>query len=694
MKRTLALLLAVVMTAASPFSAAATVAADNAAQTEGEVQDETGTPAQDEAEADPAQGEVTVTDPDETQDPVQEILPPEEEKTEEETLTEEQEDAADDQEAEPVEEETAQEESPETAQAVANTSLYTYTIALPDEKSLKAGGSGKVSLTSEDAPEGSYTVEWTVADADENGAALETADRASIDSQTGLLTGKAAGRVIVTALVTETAEDGARITVTAPASIAEQKGWLVNGQDTYYYVKAGEPAKGVYAVTEKEWYWFNETTGVMKKAARFVTYGARTVGGAAKAGSKLNPGIHYFNNKYQFYVKGLNTDKNGYVWNNTYKSWLYADAYGACGHEFQKMSNGWHYFDDKTGMTALKPFTADKEYKLYKESGKSEKKSKTVEYTIKKGTKLFFTSVGVLCINGWNTVDGKKYYFDKGGNAKYGFQTISKKKYYIDKAGGLKTGWFKVSGKWYLADTKGVIMVEKASKATYGWFTKSGKKYYIDKKKGVLTGFQTISKKTYYFDSTGWMATGWYVIGKDNYYFDSKGVMAKSKTVNGIRIGADGKAVLDAGRKDMMKKAKGYSSSTSYLILVNKSIHRAGIFKKVKGSWELQRYFPISVGKFEKGRSKTPSGTFKIGYKLYKHNWKRESCSFYNSYIQNTGTFFHSVQYKFTDKNPVHIVAGSLNKHMTNMCIRMALGNAKWIYDNIPRNTKVVIYGK
>lgn len=74
--------------------------------------------------------------------------------------------------------------------------------------------------------------------------------------------------------------------------------------------------------------------------------------------------------------------------------------------------------------------------------------------------------------------------------------------------------------------------------------------YYQDGKK--LTGVKEIGANTYYFSSTGKQITGWRKIGDAYYFFKiankAGGYMVKNKRVNGIKLGADGKAKLNTKR--------------------------------------------------------------------------------------------------------------------------------------------------
>ena len=52
---------------------------------------------------------------------------------------------------------------------------------------------------------------------------------------------------------------------------------------------------------------------------------------------------------------------------------------------------------------------------------------------------------------------------------------------------------------------------------------------------------------------------------------------------------------------------------------------------------------------------------------------------------------FHSVIYD-NSSSPRHIVDGTMGRSVSHGCIRLAVSNAKWIYDKMPRGTKIVIY--
>ena len=196
------------------------------------------------------------------------------------------------------------------------------------------------------------------------------------------------------------------------------------------------------------------------------------------------------------------------------------------------------------------------------------------------------------------------------------------------------------------------------------------------------------TSKRYFFDSEGRRAVtrGWKTY-KDNYYYAySDGTLAVNTTVNGFQVDQNGKASLDS----MDWKAQDYSSSTNYLILVNRSAHKVAVYQGSKNNWKQIHYWSCSVGKVIKGKSITPAGNFRVsGYKIYRFG--AQSRSFYCT-VLSSGNMIHSVQYAHGDSSPVHVVDGRLGYHITNSCIRLLVQNAKWVYNNCHEGTAVIVY--
>lgn len=126
------------------------------------------------------------------------------------------------------------------------------------------------------------------------------------------------------------------------------------------------------------------------------------------------------------------------------------------------------------------------------------------------------------------------------------------------------------------------------------------------------------------------------------------------------------------------------ASSTQFLIWVSLSEQTVSIFTGQKDDWKLIKSFSASTGK---AGYETPKGTFTItgrGEWFYNSTYTVGALywtQFYGNYL------FHSI---LVDKNR-NIVDPNLGTPLSHGCIRLDIDNAKWIYDNIPNKTKVII---
>jgi uncharacterized protein YjdB len=136
----------------------------------------------------------------------------------------------------------------------------------------------------------------------------------------------------------------------------------------------------------------------------------------------------------------------------------------------------------------------------------------------------------------------------------------------------------------------------------------------------------------------------------------------------------------------MDAKAQGYSSRTGYLILIDKNTHYLSLYRGSQGNWNQDRSWKVDVG--APGTS-TPSGVFNLGTKLLYFDSGTCRC-WYASQV--TGSIYlHSVLY-FQTGSPSRIMDGRLGMSISHGCIRMELSNAKWIWDNVPAGTTIVVY--
>jgi lipoprotein-anchoring transpeptidase ErfK/SrfK len=126
-----------------------------------------------------------------------------------------------------------------------------------------------------------------------------------------------------------------------------------------------------------------------------------------------------------------------------------------------------------------------------------------------------------------------------------------------------------------------------------------------------------------------------------------------------------------------------FSSETNYLIWVNLKSFKVNIFQGSKNNWNLIHSYICTIGK---PSTPTPKGVYTVGIKgLYFGVEKGYKCWYYTQFKGNY--LFHSIIYNLDGS----VRDGRLGMRLSDGCIRLAKENAKWIYDNIPQGTKVVI---
>lgn len=217
----------------------------------------------------------------------------------------------------------------------------------------------------------------------------------------------------------------------------------------------------------------------------------------------------------------------------------------------------------------------------------------------------------------------------------------------------------------------------KLSKASYTYDGKA-KKPTVTVTAKVNGKTKTLKNKTNYtvsYKNNKAAGTATVVVtGKGNY----TGSTTRTFTIK--------KAVVKSSNAAMSKKANGYSSSTKYLILVNSKSHKVGIYKGSKGNWSEVKYWTCTTGA---AGTPTKKGTFTVGIKGTHFGESHGYTCWY--YTQFSGNYlFHSVLYYPNSKTKIK--SGVLGVSASHGCVRLAKNNAKWIYDNIPRGTKVVSY--
>ena len=133
--------------------------------------------------------------------------------------------------------------------------------------------------------------------------------------------------------------------------------------------------------------------------------------------------------------------------------------------------------------------------------------------------------------------------------------------------------------------------------------------------------------------------------------------------------------------QDMAAKAQNYRSSTNYLILVDCRSNRTAVYQWDNG-WYAVKEWACTTG----ANNCTVKGEFATNLKGYSFG-RGFTCYYYTQF--HGDYLFHSVLYY---QNSNRVMDGRLGINASHGCVRLAIENAKWIYDTIPRGTKVVTY--
>ena len=134
---------------------------------------------------------------------------------------------------------------------------------------------------------------------------------------------------------------------------------------------------------------------------------------------------------------------------------------------------------------------------------------------------------------------------------------------------------------------------------------------------------------------------------------------------------------------EMELRANLYSSSTPYLLLVNRSRHKVYIFQGYRGNWKQIREWSCGDGA---ASTPTVEGTFKVQNRGYYFDSGSARCYWWTQFYGNY--LFHSVLYHKDGT----LMDGRVGMALSHGCVRLEIQNAKWIYDTIPSGSTVVVY--
>ena len=234
-------------------------------------------------------------------------------------------------------------------------------------------------------------------------------------------------------------------------------------------------------------------------------------------------------------------------------------------------------------------------------------------------------------IEGWIQKDDSKYYFEDGE---------------------MVTDWKKVEGNWY-------------------YFEPGGE---------MATGWKKVGGNWYYLNTSGKMLTDWQQVDGKWYYLNSGGAMLKSTVVQG--------RVLDSNGEWMVDSKYIASNGSPYYIRVNKKACVVTVYALDENGYYT---VPIKSMICSPGNS-TPIGTFNT---IVKYRWRNLIGNVQGQYSTRIvrGFLFHSVPYGTTNENDLRAdYFNRLGEITSAGCVRLQVGDAKWIFDHCPLSTIVQKY--
>ena len=532
---------------------------------------------------------------------------------------------------------------------------------------------------------------------------------------------------------------------------------IVNGIVKYYSLSKNlvSDAKGLRYLNNDKTYATNTFKTVGNKTYYF---GSNTY--AVKWEQKINGKVYYFDSDYHMWTGWLTWNKDrtrSYFgsdgaalsgWQTVQGKKYYFDPANWChGYRWEHRIGGKvYYFDADCHMwTGWLTWNRDKTRSYFGSDGAALSGWQTVggkryyfdptnwnhgyRWEHWMGGKLYYFDSDCHMWTGWLTwnKDRTRSYFGSDGAAVSGWKSDGSKRYYIADKTRRTVRWEQIiDGKEYYFNgdcvmvtgvitftKKGIVRVYGADGAQVtqdGFVTVNGSTYYV-KNLTPLRWEHTIDGKRYYFDENYRMYTGWLQWKKDGSwsFFGSDGAettgpkgwfIANKKyyfCAPGGSVSTWKKAVYDS-----WQRIKGKTSGTQYLGVVSIGDTYVSFFQRQNSTWVPIRAFYCTVGARKRGRSLTPTGTFKTtGRKAYRSSYDTET-GYYEMYWTEfirqkagepgLGRSFHSIpMYNKTTKKAAGR-QGMLGQRISSGCVRLGDDDVKWVYYNVNKGTTIHIY--
>ena len=127
--------------------------------------------------------------------------------------------------------------------------------------------------------------------------------------------------------------------------------------------------------------------------------------------------------------------------------------------------------------------------------------------------------------------DGIEYYLTSEGVIANGFQTVNGRMYYFDEEGAMVKGeWREIKNEWYYFKDNGTV--------TTDYLTLAGRDYHFDAVGRMSKGFSKIDNETYkYFHpEKGYALHGWIVDDGKIMFADELGRLVRGRLIRGMEV--------------------------------------------------------------------------------------------------------------------------------------------------------------
>ena len=148
---------------------------------------------------------------------------------------------------------------------------------------------------------------------------------------------------------------------------------------------------------------------------------------------------------------------------------------------------------------------------------------------------------------------------------------------------------------------------------------------------------------------------------------------------------SNGRVTMQGVSPQIAARAATASSDTSWLIVTDTSACKVAVFAGSQGNWSTVKYISCSPGK---PSTPTVKGEFKVTGRGLSFGKPTYDCWYYTQFYGDY--LFHSVIYNKGSRTSIQ--DGRLGMQLSHGCVRLALSEAKWIHDNIPNGTKVIVF--